>query len=347
MSEYDNAHEVIRPSGQFYTFDRVLAEAYGIEEALVIHHLQYWISLNKRTAKNLHDGKTWMYSTYQEIAEHFTILNRRQVRHAIDNLVKFNVIKKGNYNKLDCDCTIWFSFVNEDIFCPNSKPALPRPAINEDTPPLPKLAGGCQNWQGAAKIGTAIPNTKPDTKPYNKTTNHKESKTQGEGLVGGFLKEEIKIHECLREIDIPEKDKFRLSEKFNEEIVKRSIAHCTKPGFKIQTSLDSSIFYFCKNPDHITENKKEKELRKLQEDDIRREKERDRYYIACKVASELWHEGIAIGVRLIANVSDYLEISSDTANERLYYSNTNFVTLLTHWIKKLDLRMPTALKGCC
>lgn len=100
-----------------FCFNGDIAEKYGIEEAILIHHFQHWISINKRQDKNFKDGKTWTYQTMDEIcATLFFMKNRFKIIHLINSLIKQKVIVKGNYNKTKFDRTVWYAFVNEEEF---------------------------------------------------------------------------------------------------------------------------------------------------------------------------------------------------------------------------------------
>ena len=99
-----------------HSFDVGLAEEYGIEEAILIHHFQHWITLNNRKGKNLINGKTWSFQALEKIAVHFPYLNRVKVKHTLNCLVDKGVLVKGNFNKLAIDKTTWFAFVDEDKF---------------------------------------------------------------------------------------------------------------------------------------------------------------------------------------------------------------------------------------
>ena len=106
-------------SSHNHTFDIKLAREFGIEEALLIHHFQYWIGINKKRKKAFQEDRTWTFQTYQEIADHFPYLSYAKVRHAIDNLVKSNIIIRKNLNNNPMVKTPWFAFVDEEAFSIN------------------------------------------------------------------------------------------------------------------------------------------------------------------------------------------------------------------------------------
>lgn len=135
-----------------HSFDTALAAKYGVPQAILINHFQFWISHNKRLDRNFYDGRTWMYQTIEEIAAHFGYFNTDQVRRIVEKLVELGVLKKGNYNKTKFDRTVWYAFENEEIF-------TVRQICQMDSAKEPN------QFRESAET---IPDTKQDTK---KTTN--------------------------------------------------------------------------------------------------------------------------------------------------------------------------------
>lgn len=75
---------------------------------------------------------------------------------------------------------------------------------------------------------------------------------------GGFpLKEEWQF---LKDIDIQDRDKQRLISRYSPSLVKQVIDYVTSPDFVLDKTLEAAIFYYVKNPDHLRENNKEKEI---------------------------------------------------------------------------------------
>lgn len=99
-----------------HTFDVDLAQEFGIVQAILIHHFQYWIRFNQYSKQNFIENRTWTYQTLDQICAHHTYLTVDQIRYSIDNLVEKKVLKKGNFNKNVLDRTVWYSFVEESRF---------------------------------------------------------------------------------------------------------------------------------------------------------------------------------------------------------------------------------------
>lgn len=106
--------------GESHVFNVHVAEKYGINEAIMIHHFQYWISYNKRMKKNFIENRTWSYQTIEEVAGHFPYWSKKQVERLLTKLVKLEILSKNNFNKNPNDRTLWYAFVNESIFIEDS-----------------------------------------------------------------------------------------------------------------------------------------------------------------------------------------------------------------------------------
>lgn len=124
-----------------HSFSVEFADHYGIECALVIHHLQYWIEHNQALGRNFIEGRTWMYQTQKEIAAHFTYMSEDSVYRILKKLEDHEVIIKGNFNKSKFDKTTWYAFKNEEIFTkPRNRKIGPKESQNQNhdpTEPIP------------------------------------------------------------------------------------------------------------------------------------------------------------------------------------------------------------------
>lgn len=99
-----------------YHFDTKHAECYGVDEAIFINNLVFWIIKNRANDENFHDGRYWTYNTAQAYAELFPFWNEKKIYRIIDKLVEAGVIVKGNYNTSQRDRTQWIAFVDEAAF---------------------------------------------------------------------------------------------------------------------------------------------------------------------------------------------------------------------------------------
>jgi len=87
-----------------------LACCIGLNEAIILQQLHYWIEKNKATGVNFRDGRVWTYSSTQEYRDRdFPFWSINTVRRTFDSLANKGFIIKGNYNKLKIDKTLWYS----------------------------------------------------------------------------------------------------------------------------------------------------------------------------------------------------------------------------------------------
>ncbi|HCU0916130.1 TPA: DnaD domain protein [Staphylococcus aureus] len=82
-----------------------LAELIGLNEAIVLQQIHYWI----RNSKHEYDNKKWIYNSYSKWIEQFPFWSESTIKRAITSLEKQNLLHVGNYNKAGFDRTKWYS----------------------------------------------------------------------------------------------------------------------------------------------------------------------------------------------------------------------------------------------
>lgn len=99
----------------FHQMSVELAEKYGVNEALVIHHLAFWIAHNKANETNFYDGRYWTFNSRKAFAEQFSYLSKDQMRRILKKLTDKGFLLTGNYNTNNYDKTLWYSFSDSAI----------------------------------------------------------------------------------------------------------------------------------------------------------------------------------------------------------------------------------------
>jgi len=96
-------------------FDPEIAKAIGVEEAIMYSNIEYWCGFNKSNNKHFHDGYYWTYNSKRAFSELFNFWTEKQIKRILNNLIKNDYIKIGNYNKSKYDKTNWYAiFINYD-----------------------------------------------------------------------------------------------------------------------------------------------------------------------------------------------------------------------------------------
>ena len=98
-----------------HSFDKDIAVAYGLPEAIILNHIQFWIEQNEANKLNYFDGSYWTYNTTKAFAEIFPYLSQRQIQCALKHLREEGILKTGNYNKSAYDRTLWYAFAEKGI----------------------------------------------------------------------------------------------------------------------------------------------------------------------------------------------------------------------------------------
>lgn len=94
-------------------FNEDEAIEYGVNEAIVLSHIRFWIRKNMADGTNMHDGKCWTYGSTDSMAKIFPYWSSRQIRYALDALVDKGVLVVGEYNQSPFDRTKWYAFSDE------------------------------------------------------------------------------------------------------------------------------------------------------------------------------------------------------------------------------------------
>lgn len=88
-----------------------LAVAIGLNEAIVLQQLHYW--LNK--SKHEEEGHRWVYNSYESWHLHFPFWSICTIKRIIHNLEKQGLVISGNFNVVKMDKTKWYRIDYEKI----------------------------------------------------------------------------------------------------------------------------------------------------------------------------------------------------------------------------------------
>jgi hypothetical protein len=160
-----------------YIFDVKDAEEYGLEEAVMLYNIRYWITLNKANGTNFNDGRTWTYNSVSAFKKLFPFWSERQIGRILKSLIDKHILITGNYNQIAYDRTLWYAFLDESILLNGEmeiteqenrivKNVTPIPDINTDSKPNHKPNKNKQEKEDSFNIFWEI---------YNKKKNKEKS----------------------------------------------------------------------------------------------------------------------------------------------------------------------------
>ena len=103
---FDKYPLVINPS---------LAALIGLNEAIILQQIHYWLVLNKKTEKNYYEGRYWTYNTYEDWKWQFPFWSMKTIQRTIKKLESKRYIISSNFNSSKMDRTKWYSIDYDEI----------------------------------------------------------------------------------------------------------------------------------------------------------------------------------------------------------------------------------------
>lgn len=88
-----------------------LAAQIGLNEALVLQQLHYWL----KKSKHEHDGRTWVYNTLAEWQTQFPFWSEDILQRTMRSLVKQKLAVVHKFNQSNWDRTNWYSIDYEQL----------------------------------------------------------------------------------------------------------------------------------------------------------------------------------------------------------------------------------------
>lgn len=88
-----------------------LATALGLNEALLLQQLHFML----QTSSHVHEGRRWVYNTYDQWQQVFPFWKPRMLRTILTDLEKLHLLLSRNFNKSPADRTKWYTIEYEQL----------------------------------------------------------------------------------------------------------------------------------------------------------------------------------------------------------------------------------------
>lgn len=92
-----------------------LAKAIGLNEAIILQQIHYWLENAKSENRNFYSGRYWVYNSYKNWQAQFPFIKVDTVKKTILKLEKLKLLITGNYNKRGYDKTKWYTIDYEKL----------------------------------------------------------------------------------------------------------------------------------------------------------------------------------------------------------------------------------------
>lgn len=96
-----------------HLFDVDIAKQYGVNAAVLLENIGYWIKQNEANEVNFYDGQYWTFNSRRAYREMFPYMSERQIATAFEKLIADGLIVTGNYNNVAYDRTLWYALTQK------------------------------------------------------------------------------------------------------------------------------------------------------------------------------------------------------------------------------------------
>jgi hypothetical protein len=99
-----------------HSFNTELAAEVGLEHALILTHISFWVEKNELNQSNLVDGEFWTYNTYDAFVEQFPYMKLNTIKRVIRELKEDGHIGiRNDISTNPYDRTNWYSIPKTSI----------------------------------------------------------------------------------------------------------------------------------------------------------------------------------------------------------------------------------------
>lgn len=98
-----------------HSFNVDIAQKYGIEEAVIINNIAFWMTKNIASGENIHNGRCWVFNSVKAWCVIFPYINQDRMRRVLDSMCKRNILAKDNFNEAKYDRTSWYTIIEPSI----------------------------------------------------------------------------------------------------------------------------------------------------------------------------------------------------------------------------------------
>lgn len=353
--------------------DRTLATLIGLNEALVLQQIEYWVNIKetsdkkgKRTIKeNYADGFYWTYNTVEEWAEEFPFWSYDTVKRTLKKLRDNNYVVTGNYNEKAYDRTLWYRVNHEELIKLDEKNSLGANCTNEETSGVQEeksseglktdISANCPNGkvQNAPMQKGNMP--QPIPKTSTKTSTEISSSSSSKGETPDSIHPLVELfNDSICELKKTTTVKFmKYVEKYDKEFIEALIAYCEERNAKSYSYFEKAIERYiadgittaedmAKSIENFKDENRTKKNRALKAKDKKKQEEAFEESINDRMMDDL-----AGGYSV---VDEKVELVGEDVGEKIkgiLATEINEVSFNT-WIKGLNLRLngDTVVAGC-
>lgn len=85
-----------------------LACLIGLNEAIILQQIHYWVLANSREGRNFKEGCFWTFNSISNWQKQFPFWSLDTIRRTFASLERKNLLITANFNKMKIDRTKWY-----------------------------------------------------------------------------------------------------------------------------------------------------------------------------------------------------------------------------------------------
>lgn len=96
-------------------FNPALAKEYGLDAAVFLHNIYFWMKHNKAYQKNFYEGRYWTFNSLAAFCEAHPYWSRRQIERIVSACKKNGLLLTGCFNADRRDRTSWYTLSDKAL----------------------------------------------------------------------------------------------------------------------------------------------------------------------------------------------------------------------------------------
>lgn len=96
-----------------HMFNTAVAMEYGVNAAIILENISFWIQRNEANGENFRDGHYWTYNSAKAFAKLFPYFTERQIRYALAKLIDDGILLVANFNRTEFNNTAWYALTDK------------------------------------------------------------------------------------------------------------------------------------------------------------------------------------------------------------------------------------------
>lgn len=127
-------------SSKLHHFNIELASSIGVEKAIIMCNLEFWLDWSKANNRNVHEGYHWTFNSASAFASLFPYWTANKIQKTLKRMEDDGLIITGSFNKKGYDRTKWYT-TSEYAIQPNGlmQSADSLNAISQMAEPIPNI----------------------------------------------------------------------------------------------------------------------------------------------------------------------------------------------------------------